>query len=84
MTAAQPPQNLPLAGAIDEEQTDTGRTDSDETARTGPTVGASDAEADAVRSGADADAEQADATRDSDGTPVGRDDLEADQRDSGA
>lgn len=84
MTAAQPPQNLPLAGAIDEEQAETGRTDADETARTGPAVGASDAEADAVRSGADAGPEAADATRDSDGTPVGRGDLEADQRDSGA
>jgi hypothetical protein len=48
----------------------------------GPTVGASDAEADAARSGADADLTQA--THDTDGVPVGEDDLEADKRNSGA
>ncbi|MEU4428431.1 hypothetical protein AB0F81_48095 [Actinoplanes sp. NPDC024001] len=48
----------------------------------GPTVGTSDAQADAARSGAGADL--AGATRDSDGVPVGRDDLEEDKRRSGA
>jgi hypothetical protein len=47
-----------------------------------PTVGASDAEADAARSGADADL--TDATHDSDGVPVGEADLEEDKRRSGA
>jgi hypothetical protein len=41
-------------------------------------VGASDADADAARSGADVDLEGAE--RDSDGVPVGRADLEADKR----
>jgi hypothetical protein len=49
---------------------------------TGPTVGESDAEADAARSGADADLTGAD--RDSDGVPVGDADLEEDKRRSGA
>jgi hypothetical protein len=40
----------------------------------GPTVGASDAEADAARSGADADLTNS--TRDSDGVPVGEADQE--------
>ena len=77
MTAAQPPQNLPLAGALIEEETD-----AQGAAQAGPAVGASDAEADAARSGADADL--SDAAVDSDGVPVGRDDLEADKRASGA
>jgi hypothetical protein len=76
MTAAQPPLNLPLAGALTDEEDETG------TARTGPTVGDADAEADVAASGADADLTGA--TRDSDGVPVGRDDLEADKQASGA
>jgi hypothetical protein len=74
---SQSPQNLPLAAAIAREATD-----ADESPRTDPTVGASDAEADAARSGADADLTGA--ARDSDGVPVGRDDVEADKRASGA
>jgi hypothetical protein len=50
----------------------------------GPTVGASDAEADAARSGADPDADLTQLSHDSDGVPVGEDDLEADKRNSGA
>jgi hypothetical protein len=74
---SQTPQNLPLAAATEQEQTD-----ASESAPTGPTVGKSDVQADAARSGADADL--TDATRDSEGVPVGRDDLEADKRASGA
>jgi hypothetical protein len=77
---SQSPQNLPLAaalaqqGALSEEESDTNPT--------GPIVGASDAEADAAQSGAAADLRGAD--RDSDGVPVGRDDVEADKHASGA
>lgn len=74
---SQTPQNLPLAGALIEEESE-----ADETGKTGPTVGTSDAEADAARSGADPDLTGA--ARDSDGVPVGRSDLEADKRASGA
>lgn len=49
----------------------------------GETVGASDAAADAVRSGADVELPD-DAQTDSDGVPVGQDDVEADARRSGA
>jgi hypothetical protein len=49
----------------------------------GETVGASDAAADAVRSGAAADLPE-DARRDDDGVPVGQDDADADARRSGA
>jgi hypothetical protein len=77
MTNPQSAPGLPLAAAVAAQQTDT-----DEQDRTGPTVGASDAEADAARSGADADL--SDTTRDSDGVPVGEDDVEADKRRSGA
>ena len=77
MTAQQNPQSLPLAAAVAGEMTDT-----DDENRTGPTVGADDAEADAARSGAEADLSGA--TRDSDGVPVGADDVEADKRNSGA
>jgi hypothetical protein len=73
MTAASSPQGLPLAAR---------ETDIDETPPTGPTVGASDADADAARSGADADLH--DAQRDSDGVPVGKADAEEDARQSGA
>jgi hypothetical protein len=48
----------------------------------GETVGASDAEADAVRAGGDGDLTHA--SRDSDGVPVGRADAEADAERSGA
>ena len=54
----------------------------DDDTPTGPTVGASDAEADAAASGAPADLRHA--TRDSDGVPVGEADAEADRRASGA
>ena len=47
-----------------------------------PTVGSSDAAADAARFGADVD--QSDATQDSGGLPVGLGDLEADRRASSA
>jgi len=50
--------------------------------KTGPTVGAADAEADAAASGADVPATHAE--RDSDGVPVGEEDAEADRRASGA
>jgi hypothetical protein len=76
MTAASSPQGLPLAAAVARE------TDIDETPPTGPTVGSSDADADAARSGADADLR--DAQRDSDGVPVGKADAEEDARQSGA
>ena len=48
----------------------------------GPTVGSSDAAADAARTGADADDRAA--ARDSDGVPVGEADAEADAIRSGA
>ena len=56
--------------------------DDDESTGAGPVIGEGDAEADAARSGADAD--QTTARHDSDGVPVGRDDVEADRRASGA
>lgn len=77
MTAPQSPQGLPLAAVLAGNLDET-----DEQPRGGPTVGASDADADAARSGADADL--SDATRDSDGVPVGTADAEADRRESGA
>jgi hypothetical protein len=49
---------------------------------TGPTVGSSDAAADAARTGADTDGLSA--ARDSDGVPVGDSDAEADAVRSGA
>ncbi|MDT5036731.1 MAG: hypothetical protein QOE03_1916 [Micromonosporaceae bacterium] len=48
----------------------------------GETVGASDAEADAIRAGGQGDL--SDATRDSDGVPVGSADADADVERSGA
>jgi hypothetical protein len=59
-------------------------TDADDEANrdAGPTVGASDAEADAARSGGDAALD--DTARDSDGVPVGTADAEADAENSGA
>ena len=81
MTTPQSPQGLPVAAGFA-----AGRTDDEsregQAPDAGPTVGAADAEADAVRSGADADLDAP--TRDSDGVPVGDDDLEADKRRSGA
>jgi hypothetical protein len=78
MTAASSPQGLPLvvpfaAGQVDEQE---------DTGKTGPTVGSSDADADAAASGADVSLR--DATRDSDGVPVGAADAEEDKRASGA
>jgi hypothetical protein len=61
------PPFVPPVGVPEEDQEDYG---------TGPTVGASDADADAARAGADVDL--AGATHDSDGVPVGRADAEAD------
>ncbi|MBM2621044.1 hypothetical protein JIG36_36645 [Actinoplanes sp. LDG1-06] len=49
----------------------------------GPIVGASDAEEDAVHSGARDEQLAVDVTRDSDGVPVGADDVEEDKRRSG-
>jgi len=71
MTSPDSAAALPLAAAAAAETIETdGQPDS------GPTVGASDADADAARSGGDVDL--ADATRDSDGTPVGEADRDAD------
>jgi hypothetical protein len=77
MTNAQSPQALPIAVPLAAELTEE-ETKGSGPVENGPTVGASDAEADAARSGGDADL--ADPTRDSDGTPVGEADLEADRR----
>ena len=71
------PQGFPVTAALQGKLVDTAEADP-ETA----TVGSSDAAADAARSGADVD--QSDATHDSDGVPVGLDDVEADRRASGA
>jgi len=68
---------LPLAAAFAVQSDST-----DEDNSTEPLVGAADAEADAARAGGDADLSEA--TRDSDGVPVGEDDLEADKRGSNA
>jgi hypothetical protein len=81
MSNPNSPQALPLATGLAAELTDD-ETAAGEPRNAGPTVGASDADADAARSGADADLSQA--TRDSDGVLVGEDDLEADKRNSGA
>jgi hypothetical protein len=78
MTAASSPQGLPLAAAVGAEAVD----DENKTPDSGPTVGRSDAEADAARSGADVDL--SDATRDDDGVPVGEADADEDARQSGA
>jgi hypothetical protein len=78
MTNPSSAAGLPLAAETAAHLTD----QDNETTESGPTVGASDAEADAARSGADADL--TDATRDSDGVLVGDADLEEDKRQSGA
>jgi hypothetical protein len=61
---------LPLAAAVSKDLVEDDQPDS------GPTVGASDADADAARSGGDV--ELTNPTRDSDGTPVGEADRDAD------
>jgi hypothetical protein len=78
MTNPSSAAGLPLAAATAARLTD----QEDAENQSGPTVGASDAEADAARSGADADLTRT--TRDSDGVPVGEADLEEDKRQSGA
>jgi hypothetical protein len=77
MTSPNSAVGLPLGAAIAADAVDT-----DDKPDTGPTVGASDADADAARSGADVDL--ANASRDSDGTPVGDADRDADAERSGA
>jgi hypothetical protein len=77
MTNPQSPGAVPLAAAVAADLTN-----DDENPRGGTPVGASDAEADAARSGADADLTGA--QRDSDGVPVGREDAAEDARRSGA
>lgn len=76
MTNPSSAAGLPLAAET------AARLTEQETAGTeaGPTVGASDAEADAARSGAPADLTHAE--RDDDGVPVGEADLEEDKRQS--
>jgi hypothetical protein len=77
MTTPQP-QGLPVAPLLAAEATR-----DDETKVTdGPTVGSSDADADAAASGANVDLREV--TRDDDGVPVGLADVEADKRASGA
>ena len=78
MTTPSSPQGLPVAASIAAELME----DDVNKEKTGPTVGAADAEADAAASGADVDV--AGATRDSDGVPVGSADAEEDRRASGA
>ncbi|WP_250002906.1 hypothetical protein [Actinoplanes sp. M2I2] len=88
MTNPNSPQGLPVAAAVAGEFGEDNK-EASGAERSGPTVGADDAEADAARSGADTDGgllggASGDAHRDSDGVPVGEDDLEADKRRSGA
>ncbi|GID31934.1 hypothetical protein [Paractinoplanes brasiliensis] len=84
MTNPQGPQAVPIAAALtgdfgDKVREETGANPD------GPTVGAADADADAVASGAGPDDRRlTDATRDSDGVPIGADDVEEDKRRSGA
>jgi hypothetical protein len=78
MTAASSPQGLPLAATVAGDAVN----EQDTTPDAGPTVGSSDADADAARSGADVD--QRGAARDSDGVPVGDADADEDARQSGA
>jgi hypothetical protein len=81
MTNPGGPQGLPAAAALSKEF-------GEETAEasgaggSGPTVGASDADADAAASGAGEQGRHP--ARDSDGVPVGDDDVEEDKRRSGA
>jgi hypothetical protein len=78
MTTASSPLGLPLAAAVGADAVD----DENDTPDSGPTVGRSDAEADAARSGADVDLSGA--SRDTDGVPVGEDDADEDAVQSGA
>jgi hypothetical protein len=71
VTSSPSAAGLPIAAGIAADVTD-----ADDNQSGGPTVGASDADADAARAGAAVDLD--DATRDSDGVPVGRADAEAD------
>ncbi|MCU7726203.1 hypothetical protein ODJ79_20950 [Actinoplanes sp. KI2] len=75
------PQGLPVGMAYVPRHRDPARPDEPEE-EAGPTVGASDADADAAASGANVEITPAE--RDSDGVPVGEADAEADRRDSGA
>ncbi len=83
MTAQQSPSGLPLAAAAAAEATDADN-EGAQNQDSGPTVGASDAEADAIRSGADVGLERNASSRDSDGVPEGLADAEADAIRSGA
>ncbi|WP_433293519.1 hypothetical protein ACQP2F_30810 [Actinoplanes sp. CA-030573] len=77
------PQGLPAAAVpLAAEITENENGPESAARRTGATVGASDADADAAASGADVDLTGA--TRDSDGVPVGEADAEADRKASGA
>jgi hypothetical protein len=78
MTSSTSGAGLPAAAGAAANLNDTDRAQNE----TGPTVGSSDADADAARSGADVDLD--DATRDSDGALVGDADADADARRSGA
>ena len=75
MTSSPNPAGFPIdADTAGDAGADEGRSG-------GPLVGASDADADAARTGADVDLD--DATRDSDGVPVGRADADEDARRGG-
>jgi hypothetical protein len=76
MTSSTNPAGIPIAADIVSDDTDAA-----EGASSGPIVGASDADADAARTGADVDLDGA--TRDSDGVPVGRADADEDARRGG-
>jgi len=78
------PQGFPLGAPLAAEAVSGRLTENDEeeTAQQGETVGRSDADADAARSGADVNL--AGAARDSDGVPVGSADADEDARQSGA
>jgi hypothetical protein len=80
-SSQQSPQSLPVAAQVASDLTDD-RSREGAVDQSGPTVGASDADADAARSGGDVDL--GDATRDSDGALVGEADREEDERASGA
>jgi hypothetical protein len=83
MTIPNSPQALPVAVPLAAKLTkDELEQDGVGDVATGPTVGASDADADAAASGADVDLHGA--ARDTDGVPVGAADAEEDRRASGA
>jgi hypothetical protein len=81
MTYIQSPLALPLAVRLVAKAT-RAQVAEGEAENQWPLIGASDAEADAARSGAPADLSHV--MRDSDGVPVGEADLAADRRNSGA